>query len=217
MTQEDVERFLWDLERKLAHLDGDERRELVHEAEDRLHAVATRIAEHDGVDQVQWYHYVQASAQIGPPERLAAELTGEPLPDRDRTQRWMYGAALGVVLLIAALFAYAYFTTGDLTPVGEWSGQEASFTGQRELTFNLSEGSESAFLSFQIVPNNQDGTARVTVLDGANRLVYEDRATLSDHLETATFVQGEPGTWRVFVDFETFTGSWSVQAKEEAR
>lgn len=216
MTEEDVERFLWNLEQELAHLDGEERQELVRQAERRLHELATRIAEDEGAERVEWYHYVQASAQLGPPEQLAAELTGEELPDRERSHRWMYAAAIGLVLLIAGMFGYAYFTTGDLTPLGSWSGEEQGLSASRELTFNVSEDADAVFLSLQIVPTNANGTARVTVLDGANRLVYEDTATFQDHLETATFLEGQPGTWRVFVDFRSFTGTWSIQARQEA-
>lgn len=215
MSEEDVERFLWEVERELAHLDGDERRELVQEAEDRLHELATRIAQADDAEQIRWFHYVQASAELGPPERLAAELTGEPLPDRERTHRWMYAAAIGVVLLIAGLFGYAYFTTGELTPVGTWSGEETAYTGSEEITFNVSEDADAVFFSFQLVPNTQESTATVTILDGNNDLVYEGRSTFEDHLETATFVDGDPGTWRVFVDFETYTGAWRISADEE--
>lgn len=215
MSEEDVERFLWDLERELAHLDGDERRELVKEAEDRLHELATRIAEGEGAEQIQWYHYIQASAELGPPERLAAELTGEPLPDRETTHRWMYAAAAGLVLLIAGIFAYATFTTGDLERVGSWQGQHEAYSQSRELTFNVSSEADSVFLSMQIVPTTASGSAKVTVLDGDTNLVWEGTSTFQDHLETATFVEGAPGTWRIFVDYETFTGSWSIDARQE--
>lgn len=215
MSQQDVEEFLWDLERELAHLDGDERRELVKEAEDRIHELATGIAEAEEAEHVRWYHYVQASAELGPPERLAAELTGEPLPDRETTHRWMYGLAAALVLVIAGMIGYAYFTTGDLEPLGSWSGEPTDFSGQETMTVNVSKDADSVFLSFRILPNTQQGNARVTVLDGANTHVYEGRATFSDHLETSRFVEGEPGTWRIFVDFERFSGAWNVTAKQE--
>lgn len=214
MSEEDVERFLYEVEQELRHLGGEERRELVQEAEDRLHEVATRIAEGEGADQVAWYHYVQASAHLGPPEELAAELTGEPLPDRERSHRWMIAGALALVVFVAGIVGYAWWTTGDLTPLGSWSGDHQTYDGSEEITFNVSEEADSVFLTVDVTPTG-DGQARVTVLDGANQQVYEGQASLNDRLETAAFVEGAPGTWRVFLDFEGFTGSWSVEAQEE--
>lgn len=216
MSEEDIERFLFDLERELRHLGGERRRELVQQAEDRLHEVATRLAEHEGAERVEWYHYVDASARIGPPERLARELTGEPLPARERSHRWMVAGALGLVVLVAGLVGYAWWTTGDVVPIDAWSGEHAEPYGEgRTLAFNVTEDADSVFLTLDIVPTRPDGTARVTVLDGANQLVYEARAGYDDRLETSTFVEGEPGRWQVFVDFEAFTGTWSVKVQAE--
>lgn len=215
MSEEDVERFLFDLERELRHLGGERRRELVQEAEDRLHEVATQLAEHEGAERVEWYHYVDASARLGPPERLARELAGEQLPDRARSHRWMVAGAVGLVLLVAGLVGYAWWTTGDIVPIDEFSGQHEAYSGSEEHAFNVSEDADSVFLTLDIVPAEPSGTARVTVLDGANRLVYEAEAGYDDRLETSTFVDGEAGRWTVFVDFEGFTGSWSVKVQAE--
>lgn len=215
MSQQDVEAFLWDVERELAHLDGDERRQLVKQAEDRLHELATRIAESEGAQTVRWFHYVQASAELGPPEELAAELTGEPLPDRETSHRWMYALAAALVVAIAGMVGYAWFTTGELHPLGSWSGSPTGVSGQETITVNVSDEADAVFASFQVVPTTRDGSARVTVLDGSNSLVYEGRSTFADHLEASTFVEGEPGTWRVFLDFERFTGTWNVTLQQE--
>lgn len=215
VSEEDVERFLWDLERELRHLDGERRRELVQEAEQRLHEVATRIAEHEGAEHVEWYHYVQASAEIGPPERLARELTGEPLPNRERTHRWMIAGAFALVVLVAGITAYAVLSTGDLEEIGSWRGEEEAYSGPREVSFNVSEDADSVFLQVEVQPTAERGQARVTVLDGANQAVWESQSQAPTRIEDARFLEGEPGTWRVFLDFSDFTGSWSVKAQEE--
>jgi len=215
VSEEDVEAFLYELEQELAHLDGDERRDLVQQAEDRLHEVATRIAAREDADHVEWYHYVQASAELGPPERLAAELADEPLPDRRTSHRWMIAGALSLVLVVAGMVGYAWWTTGDLEPVGSWSADATDASGGRELDFTVDQDAESVFLSLNVAPTNSEGQARVTVLDGANRTVYDATATSDDRLETATFVEGQPGTWRVFVDLQSFTGTWSVEVQQE--
>ncbi len=215
MSEEDVERFLWDLERELRHVDGEKRRQLVHEAEERLHEVATRIAERDDAEHVEWYHYVQASAEIGPPERLARELTGQPLPDRVRTHRWMIAGALATVLLIVGLSAYAVLSTGDLVPLGSWGQEHTDFSGSQEVAFNVSEDAESVFLQLEITPRDERGQAHLVILDGANQRILERDSASPNRVDESLFVEGQPGTWRAFLEFSSFTGSWSVQAQEE--
>ncbi len=215
MSEEDVERFLYDVERELRHIDGEKRRELLRKAEERLHEVATEIASQEGAEHVEWYHYVQASAHIGPPDRLAAELTGEPLPERGRSHRWMIAGAAGLALIIVGMVGYAVLTTGPLEPIGEWEEELEAFSGQRNVTFSVSGEAESVFLQLRISPATGDEGVRVTVLDGANRLVYNEHAGPGERVETSRFIEGEAGTWRVFIDLDAFTGSWEVQAQEE--
>lgn len=211
--QEDVEQFLWDFERELAHLGGEERRELVKEAENRLHEVATALAEADDADRVRWFHYVQATAEIGPPERLAAELAGEPLPDRQDRHVKLWVAAGLIVVGVAAIVAFAWFTTGSLEPAGEWGGQAQNVTDRRQFTFDVDGEAESVFLSVSFVPTG--GHAKITVLDGDANLVYQQDATTRRHVQTSEFLNGSPGTWTIVVDFEEYTGSWSLEAQQE--
>lgn len=213
--QQDVDQFLWELEKQLSHLDGEERRRLLRQAEDRLHELAEQIAAREGAEDLDWTHYVQATAQIGPPERLAAELTGKPLPDRERSHRRLWIGAGAVAVVTLAVLAVAFLSHGELQEVGRWSGEETDVTDREALTFNVSVEAESVFLEVSAAPTTSNGTVAVTVLDGQANLVYEDTATLSDHIETARYLQGDPGTWRVFLDFESFTGTWRVQAREE--
>jgi hypothetical protein len=213
--QEDVEQFLYDLERELAHLDGGERQELVKEAEDRLHEIATAIAEHEDAERVRWFHYVQATAEIGPPERLAAELTGEPLPERETRHRQLWAAAGVLVLGVVALLAFAWFTTGDVQPIDEWSGQGEDLTERRQLAFNVSPEADRVFLSLSFAPTQGNASARLTVLDGDANLVYEAEASSANPLQDAEFLEGNPGTWRVIVDFDEYWGPWSVEASQE--
>ncbi len=216
MAEEDVERFLWDLEKQLAHLDGDERRDLVREAEQRLQELATAIAGEQGDERVDWYHYVQATAELGPPERLARELTGRPLPDTQASNRRLWIAAGIMLALIVTLSAYAWFTTGELTDIGTWSGTEEQATRSEMVTFNVTEEADSVFLRIDAGPTNAQGVARVLVLDGQASTVWEGQATVQEHLEEALFLEGEPGQWRIIVDFQSFTGSWRLEALQEA-
>lgn len=212
--QEDVEQFLWDLERELKHIGGEERRELVKEAEDLLHDVATQFAEAEDADRVRWFHYVQATAEVGPPERLAARLTGEEQPGDEDKNRWLWIGAGVLAVTLVAMVSYAWLTTGDLDPVGSWSGEERGLSDRRTLAFNTSEEADSVFLTMAFTPST-NGTAKITVLDGDTNLVYQEEATVSDHLETSEFVDGASGQWRVIVDFQDYTGGWSVEAKQE--
>lgn len=213
--QQDVDQFLWELEKHLSHLDGDERRRLLRDAEDRLHDLAEQIADAEGEEDLDWVHYVQATAELGPPDRLAAELTGKPLPDKERSHRrlWITAGLVGVVLV--GILTVAFLSHGELQPLGTWSGDETGLTDREALTFNVSGNASSVFLELSAAPTTANGTVAVTVLDGQANLVYEATATSSDHLETAEYLEGEPGTWRVFFDFESFTGAWRVQAREE--
>jgi len=213
--QEDVEQFLWDLERELAHLGGEERQDLVKEAEDRLHEVATAIADHEDADRVRWFHYVQATAEIGPPEKLAAELAGEPLPDRESRHWKLWAGAGALVLAVIAMFAFAWFTTGDLEPIDEWNGQGEDLTERRELTFETSAEAESVFLTLDFTPARDGSSARITVQDGSGSVVYQEEVASSASLQTSTFVEGENGTWRIVVDFDSYWGPWSIEAKQE--
>jgi hypothetical protein len=213
--QEDVEQFLWDLERELAHLGGEERQAKVKEAEDRLHEAATAIAEHEEAERVRWFHYVQATAELGPPERLAAELTGEPLPDRRKQHIKLWAGAGLLVLGIVALVAFAWFTTGTLEPLGSWSGEAADVTDRREFTFDVAPEAESVFLSLAFTPSEEGDSGRITVLDGDANVVYQAEATTSNQIQTSEFIEGSPGTWRVIVDFESYTGAWRLEAQQE--
>lgn len=213
--QEDVEQFLWDFERELAHLSGEKRRELLKQAEDLLHEAATEIAQAEGAEQVRWFHYVQATAEIGPPEALAAHLTGEPLPDRDKRHRQLWAAAAVLVLGVLALIAFAWFTTGSLEPIDAWSGQEEDLRERRELAFNVSQQADSVFLSLAFTPAFDNASARVTVLDGNADVVYQGQASASDHLETAEFVEGAAGRWLAIIDFDNYTGGWRLEVQEE--
>ncbi|MDX1612355.1 MAG: hypothetical protein R3185_08290 [Candidatus Thermoplasmatota archaeon] len=215
MSEQDVDQFLWELEQKLSHLNGQDRRALILEAEGLLHEAAARIARSQGDEDLDWYHYVQATAELGPPERLAAELTGEPLPDQERTHTKLWILAGVSVALILAVLVGAWLSHGELEPVGTWSGQESDLTGQRVLTFNVSENATSVFLNTVIIPVQGEGAVRLTVLDGEANLVYDDVATLQDHIETAQYLEGGAGTWRVLLDFEGFTGNWRVDARQE--
>lgn len=215
MSEEDVERFLYDVERELRHVDGERRRELVQEAEGILHDAAMEIASQEEAEHVEWYHYVQASAEIGPPERLAAELTGEPLPHRARSHRWMIAGVVALALVIVGMVAYAFLSTGPLEPIGEWSGELEAFSDQENLTFEVRDEAESVFLQVRTSPASGEQGVRVTVLDGANRLVHDEQVGPGERVETARFIEGEAGTWRVFIDFDSFTGTWQVQAQEE--
>lgn len=213
--QQDVDRFLWELERHLSHLDGDDRRRLLRKAEDRLHELAERIAAREGAQDLEWVHYVQATAELGPPEHLAAELTGKPLPDRERSHRRLWGVAIAVAVVTLAVVTVAFLSHGELEEVGRWSGEETGLTARETLIFNVSEEAESVFLEVQAAPTTANGTVAITVLDGSDNLVYEATGTLSEHLEAARYLQGAGGTWHVFLDFESFTGAWSVQARQE--
>lgn len=215
MSEDDVERFLYDVERELRHVDGERRRELVQEAEEMLHDAAMEIASQEDAEHVEWYHYVQASAEIGPPEMLAAELTGEPLPHRGRSHRWMIAGVVTLALVIVGMVAYAVLSTGPLEPIGEWSGELEAFSGQENVTFEVGEEAESVFLQLRTSPASGEQGTRVTVLDGANRLVHDEQVGPGERVETARFIEGEAGTWRVFIDLDEFTGTWQVQAQEE--
>jgi hypothetical protein len=213
--QEDVEQFLWDLERELAHLDGEKRQELVKEAEDRLHEVATAIAEGEDADRVRWFHYVQATAEIGPPERLAAELTGEPLPDDSQRHVKLWAAAGALVLAVVGIAAFAWFTTGTLVPLDDWSGQGEDLTERRTLTFDVAPEADSVFLSLSFTPTRDGSTAQITVLDGDADVVYEAEASTQRQIQDSEFLEGSAGTWRVIVDFQSYHGPWSLEAQQE--
>jgi hypothetical protein len=215
VAQEDVEQFLWDVERELAHVDGDRRRELVQRAEERLQTAANQIAAEKGAESLEWYHYVEATAEVGPPERLAAELTGGELPDREKSHKAMWIGATVLVVAILAMVGYAWFTTGSLEPLGSWSGEPTDLTERRELLFNVSEDADSAFVSFDLRPTTANSSARVTVLDGNLDPVYEDEASVRNPIQTSKFLEGAPGEWRVIVEFESFTGTWNVTAQQE--
>jgi hypothetical protein len=214
VSEEDVEQFLWDVERELRHVDGNRRRELVEEAEERLQEAANRVAAEEDADSLEWYHYVQATAEVGPPERLAAELTGGELPDRSKNHARLWALAGGIVLVLAAIVGWAWWTTGDLEPVGAWGGENPG-DASRTLTFNVSDDAESVFLSSEIRPSTPNGTARVTVLDDDLTQVYEGEATFRDPLATSEFVEGTAGEWRIIVDFTGFEGSWNISTQQE--
>ncbi len=213
--QQDVDQFLWELEKHLSHLDGDERRRLLRQAEDQLHALAEQIAAAEGQEELGWVHYVQATAELGPPDRLAAELTGKPLPDKHRSHRRLWIGVGAVAVVTLAILVVAFLSHGDLRPVGSWSGDEAGLTDREALAFNVSGNASSVFLELSAAPTTANGTVKVTVLDGQANLVYEATATVSDHLQTARYLEGDPGTWWVFLDFRSFTGTWRVNAQEE--
>lgn len=214
-AEQDVEQFLWDLEAALAHVDGDERLALVREAERLLHEEAGRLAAQEGSEDITWVHYVMATAEVGPPERLAAQLTGEPLPDRERVGRRLWVVGWSIVAVTAAVLLYALLVHGDLVEVGTWSGNEEARTGQETLLFNVSSEADRVFVTLFVAPVNQGGLAQVTILDGAADVRFQGTALPGEHLEVARYLEGAPGAWRVLVDFRDFTGGWRVQAREE--
>ena len=215
MVDHDVEQFLWDLEAALSHVDGDERLVHVREAERLLEKEAAAVASEEGADELTWYHYVQATANLGPPERLAAELTGAPLPDVERNNKRLWLITGGLALAVVLLVGLTWLFQGDLVELDTFEGSGTDLTGQRTFHVNVSAEAERVFLNLRVVPTGGTSAAAITVLDGEVSLVYEGAATLRDHLQDAAWVEGAAGHWRIILDLQGFTGNWRLVVMEE--